>query len=301
MSQFQWIVPPPFGAVGDYSNLPNFALDDTYTLQWTTNPEPNTILWLIKDGDDMLCEAFNLAKTGCSIIRSGNNGLSFDWQVQTYNFTYNKANPVYYMIMSTSDYTRIGYSHYLNILPESLMPASATTSSTATSSAATSSAATSSAATSSAASTISTASANSVSSVSSIPSTSSVLSTTSSTAAANPVTTSTTSSAPAATSTEAPSGLSSGTKTAIGVAVGIGIPLIAVLGLIAFLLHRNSKRKHQKQAAHVYVSHQPQPPAYREDTTKQTQPNTRRVEEMSAADHQRNSMPSELSGSPYFR
>jgi len=64
-----WVVPPPFGKVGDYSDLPSYGMKSTQTINWTTT-EQDTQIWLLHDGDAWTCEELNLGLTWCATLLS---------------------------------------------------------------------------------------------------------------------------------------------------------------------------------------------------------------------------------------
>ncbi|KAK5070923.1 hypothetical protein LTR64_003897 [Lithohypha guttulata] len=278
----EFITPPPFGTVGDNTNNQNYAIGSTVTFSWTgtTADTAGMNLWLKRDVTGYTCTALNLANTQCWLINENNQGTSFSWNVNIPTFNgagYDSRSPWYWIHMYDSDNTFGGEfgSHYFNVLPSSLMPASASLTQTRASTSTTASTATSafssaittpaSSAISSAASSLTPASSaassrvttaelseTSASRQSAIPSSSltSISGSSRSGTATNAAASATSSAAqPVATST--PTGLSSTAKIAIGCAVGIGIPLIALLAVIAFFLSRNNKRKHAARAGGV--------------------------------------------------
>lgn len=65
-SDGDFMVPPPFGDVGDYASLPSYGIDTHLKVQWSMSPDyPEIELWLFKDGDSLFCSEFYLAKTSC--------------------------------------------------------------------------------------------------------------------------------------------------------------------------------------------------------------------------------------------
>lgn len=66
----EFINPPPFGTVGDYSQDPNYAVGSTVTFSWTgsTSDSLGMNLWLKQDIDGFTCETLNLANTQCWLI-----------------------------------------------------------------------------------------------------------------------------------------------------------------------------------------------------------------------------------------
>ena len=60
-----WVVPPPFGKVGDYSNLPSYGISSTQTISWNTTQQ-DTEIWLLHDGNGFTCEELNLGQTWCA-------------------------------------------------------------------------------------------------------------------------------------------------------------------------------------------------------------------------------------------
>ncbi|KAK5467957.1 hypothetical protein LTS15_000930 [Exophiala xenobiotica] len=199
-----FVNPPPFGAVGDYKNLLNFGLQQMVTLEWQ-NLDAEASLWLLKDDDKYTCMELNRAQTFCASVLC--DTTSYDWIVQTYGYNYTSSSPqpIFYLSLNTSS-AEGAASHYFNILPEDQVPSTTTTSSAAPT-----------------ASTGPSAPATSVTG----PLPSAATSTTSA----------------AASSNVAPStALTPQIKTAIGVAVGLGVPLIIVLAVIAFFLRRKKRR-----------------------------------------------------------
>ncbi|KIX03253.1 uncharacterized protein Z518_06805 [Rhinocladiella mackenziei CBS 650.93] len=203
-----FIYPPPMGQVGDYTNLPNFALNVMVTLEWS-NLGPNASLMLLKDDPLYTCLDLNRALTYCHNIVGPfeNTTESYNWVAQTYDYNYTSESPIFYLQMETNteDFT----SHYINILPEDQIPVS-TTSTSSTS-----------------------------------PTSSASSSITGTTTESPPPATITSSAASVSTTGSAessPSGMDTATKTAIGVAVGLGVPLIAILAVIAFFLHKKKQR-----------------------------------------------------------
>lgn len=69
-----FINPPPFGTVGDYSNLPTYDIGDRVHVNWTSSPS-DSVLWLIQDGEGLLCEELNLAKTSCEVLLCKSNQI----------------------------------------------------------------------------------------------------------------------------------------------------------------------------------------------------------------------------------
>lgn len=68
-TQGTFIVPPTFGSMGDYSDLPQYRIGSTAQLAWSlpyTNQD--TGLWLLQDGDSLFCEKLYLAKTSCALL-----------------------------------------------------------------------------------------------------------------------------------------------------------------------------------------------------------------------------------------
>ncbi|KAJ9662743.1 hypothetical protein H2198_001192 [Neophaeococcomyces mojaviensis] len=230
-----WVVPPTFGTVGDYSNLPSYGIGNTQTINWTTTQQ-DTQIWLLHDGEGFTCTQLNLGKTWCASLLTGNRGQSWNWPIQQPT-NYSSSATVYYLQMRSSSLSSLFTSHYFNILPQSLLPQSSTTTSS------TSTRSSSSTSTSSASTTTGTTTTTSGSS-----------STTSTTASIT--------SASATSTAIADTGLSSGTKTAIGVAVGVGVPLIALLAVIAFLLYRRNNKKQPDRNHDQYQGNTP--PAYKD-------------------------------------
>lgn len=64
-----WVVPPTFGTVGDYSNLPSYGIGNTQTINWTTTQQ-DTQIWLLHDGEGFTCTQLNLGKTWCASLLS---------------------------------------------------------------------------------------------------------------------------------------------------------------------------------------------------------------------------------------
>lgn len=61
-----FIVPPAFGKVGDYFDLPSYGIGSTVSLEWTfPYKNQDAEIWLLKDGDSLFCAELYLAKTSC--------------------------------------------------------------------------------------------------------------------------------------------------------------------------------------------------------------------------------------------
>lgn len=65
-SSDEFEVPPPWGQVGNYSDLPDYELASTLSLKWTGISGNDTELWLLKDGNTLTCLELNRGSTGCA-------------------------------------------------------------------------------------------------------------------------------------------------------------------------------------------------------------------------------------------
>ena len=66
----EFIVPPPFGAVGDYSDDNNYALSSNIVFSWSgsVSDTQGFNLWLKQDRVGYTCTELNLANTLCWLI-----------------------------------------------------------------------------------------------------------------------------------------------------------------------------------------------------------------------------------------
>lgn len=64
-----FVTPPPFGAVGNYEDIPDYAIGSVLTLKWQNAPL-NSALYLVHDVDDetSVCEPLDRANTTCAFI-----------------------------------------------------------------------------------------------------------------------------------------------------------------------------------------------------------------------------------------